>query len=468
LRRWRALIALVSLTLVLTASSLAQWSAAYPGVYVPPPKGLPWYPIAVFGDNRPEDVSSTKFPTVYYQLLREVRAADPFALIGTGDHTGSGRLDQIIAFLDSVTGIENVLVIEGNHDVGKDHGYWLEWVSPIMYFWDGVPGWRFVFFSTEITSTEYSHLSSFLDKALNTTRNVVLVYHRPAYPDVNYNMEAGMKSMLIKKLEKYGNVKIALQGHWHGFAEELVNGVLFVITGGAGAPLYQSGGRNHYLYLLLKPSGEYEIIPVALGPGSGEISVAEGDDGTLIRNSKISINGSPIEIPVRIKLPIKGVDAYAVVLAPSGTTLLRTVIAGDKLIIRTNASTKWYIYYETPNGVILNSSDGGNELSLPIPASTGYNTVTVTTYELLQETVTITLPRTTTKTESTTITETIVTTATKTVPLTITRTSTVTTTQTSIETTTSEGPPTTNVAIAVVAGIIGGLITYSFTRRKQT
>lgn len=460
--RYTAMI-LAALT-ILASIMLAQGALAYPGIREIPPQGLPWYPIAAFGDNRPEDTAATELPRTYYQLVDEVKALRPFALIGTGDHVGAGRLDQIITFLNTLTGIENVLVIEGNHDIGPAHSYWLEEVAPEMYYWDGIPGWRVILFSTEISRAEYGELKSFLDSALNTSRHVILVFHRAAYPDIGYNMDPGMRSILMNEIREYGNVEIALQGHWHGFAEETVNGILFIITGGAGAPLYQSGGRNHYLYLVLEPSGEYGVIPVALGPESGGVGVTQYGDKVLISNTKLTINGSPVKVPVRVRLPIKGVDAYAVMMAPPGTTIIKAAVENNKIVASTNASTRWYIYYETPDGVVVNSSDDGLVLTLPMPPSTAYVTLTATTHELIQETVTITLPRTTTKTTTVTATETLVTTATETV--TETHTSTLTTTYTNVNTVTTGGLSTTDLGIAVVAGIAGALLTYSLIRRR--
>lgn len=452
--------------IILVSIALAQGTSAYPGIRETPPQGLPWYPIAAFGDNRPEDTVATELPNAYYQLIDEVRASRPFALLGTGDHVGAGRLDQIIIFLNTLVDIENVLVIEGNHDIGPAYKYWLEEVAPRMYYWDGLPNWRIVLFSTEIPVAEYQSLENFLDTSLNTSRHVILVFHRPAYPDVGYNMDPGMKSIIMNEIRRHGNVKIALQGHWHGFAEESINGTLFIITGGAGAPLYQSGGRNHYLYIVLEPGGNYEIIPVALGPGSGDIVVNQEGSELIVSNTKLGINGSPVKVPVRVRLPIDGVDAYAVMMAPPGMTAVEAVAEDNEIVANINASTRWYIYYETPEGTIVNSSDNGHILSLPLPSSTGYVTLTATTHELIEETVTVTLPRTTTRTVTATTTETVTTATTQTVTETITKSRTETTTYTSTETVTTGTSLTTDIGIAVVAGAAGALIAYAMVKRR--
>lgn len=459
----RSIAVLSAVVIILASLTLAQAFLASPGVRVGVPQGLPWYPVAAFGDNRPEDTSAAELPSTYHQLVGEVNASRPFALLGTGDHVGAGRVDQIIEFLRTLEGVENVLVIEGNHDVGPGHSYWLEEVAPRMYYWDGIPGWRVVLFSTEIPSTEYRGLSSFLDTALNTSRHVILVYHRPAYPDVGYNMDPGMRSILMDEVRSHGNVGIALQGHWHGFAEEVVEGVLFIITGGAGAPLYQSGGRNHYLYLVLEPGGKFEVIPVALGPGSGEVRVRRAGGEIIISNTKLGINGSPVSVPVRVRLPIDGVDAYAVIMAPPSITEVSARVEGGRIVVSTNASTRWYIYYETPSGTAVNSSDSDHELSLPMPEGVGYVTVTATSHELVEERVTITLPRTTTRTSVVTSTETFSTTVTETE--TVTQPLTVTTTYTSVETVSKGGPNATDLGIAVVAAAAGALVAYSLIKR---
>ena len=464
--RGKDIILLITLLGIIVLSLTANTVFAYPGIRTHVPQGLPWYPLAAFGDNRPEDTASVDLPSTYHQLISEVLAARPFALLGTGDHVGSGRLDQIIEFLNTLVGVENVLVIEGNHDVGPAHSYWLKEVAPEMYYWDGLPGWRVVLFSTEISRTEYGKLRAFLDTALNTSRHVILVFHRPAYPNVNYNMDPSMRSILMDEIRKFGNVEIALQGHWHGFAEELVNGTLFIITGGAGAPLYQSGGRNHYLYIVLEPGGGYEVIPVALGPGSGDLVVERSGSEVTIVNTKVGINGSPVKVPVRVRLPIEGIDAYAVMMAPPGATTVSAVVEDGRIIASTNGSTEWYIYYETPGGAAVNASDDGSSLSLPAPPSTGYLTLTATTHELIEETITVTLPRTTTRTVTETATETIATTATRTIIETVTETGIETTTYTVTAAPSTGTPSAADIGMAVIAGVAGALVAYAVARRR--
>ena len=351
------------------------------------PWGLPWYHVAVFGDNRPGDVSSTHYPRVYLRLIEELGAIRPFGVIGTGDHTGHGSRAQINAFMESLSNTSNVWVIEGNHDIGSssDLAYWHRVIAPPMYYVDSLPGWRIVFFSTEIPWDQYGALQSFLSRALATNRSVVLVFHRPLYPRINYNMGERMADIVWRAIKDSGNVRLVLQGHWHGFLEARRNDTLFVVTAGAGAPLYQPEGRHHYVILIFSNRG-FSLIPVSLEEGGLRVE-NRGQNRIAVLNHLRAINGSPITVPVRIRL--RGTGVYAVLQAPQGETELTYDMRGDIVEARLSRPAEWYIYAPTEPKARVNYTANSTMLLLSVEGLAPY-TVTSTCTET--ETITVSRP----------------------------------------------------------------------------
>lgn len=384
------------------------------------PQNLPWYSLIVFGDNRPEDVSSVKQPQVFIDIVKEMKLINPPAVVGTGDHVGSGRTDQMIEFMRIVSSLSNVWVIEGNHDVGMPDAlaWWHEHIAPKMYFKDDFPGWRIVFVSTEINYGEYQALRSFLDLALNTTRKVIIVLHKPVEPDLKHNASPEIKNIVKSAVQKYGNVELVMQGHWHGYAAVDDEGTKYVVTGGGGAPLYQSGGKHHYIVMTLWSNGTYSMIPISAE--DGEIKVIHEGNSTIIINMKETLDGKPAALPVRIRLQLSnGIPAYAVINALPGVTELQVNDDGSKIEVAINITTSWYLYIPTYPNAIINSSTDSSTLSLnysnlvPVTITewvtrTEITTVTVT----IRNTVTKTVESTITTTQPLTITETITSTAT--------------------------------------------------------
>ncbi len=433
---WLVLMAFITLAMLQMPAQLATGSVQedYSWVGIGRkeviPQNLPWYPLIVFGDNRPEDVSSVKQPPVFIEIVKEMKLINPLAVVGTGDHVGSGRIDQMIEFTRIMSSLINVWVIEGNHDIGTADAlaWWHEHIAPKMYFKDDFPGWRIVFVSTEISYGEYQALRNFLDDALNTTRKVIIVLHKPIEPDLEHNAPPEIKNMVKSAIQKYGNVELVMQGHWHGYAAVDDECTKYVVTGGAGAPLYQSGGKHHYIILTLWSNGTYSMIPVSAE--DGEIKIIHEGNSTIIINTKEALDGKPTPIPVRVRLQLSdGVPAYAVINALPGATELQVKDDGSKIEAVINATTSWYLYIPVYPNAIMNSSTGASTLSLDY---SNLIPVTITEWVTRTEitTVTVTIRNTVTKTVESTITTTQPLTATKTITSTATNYETITTTLT--------------------------------------
>jgi hypothetical protein len=300
------------------------------------PGNLPWYPLLVFGDNRPDKSGEVGYNAVTYRMRDEMVSINPFAVIGVGDHVWNGYVDQIIHFIQTFSNVPNVWVVAGNHEWNNEvritssnrEGvyYWRKHVAPDLYYKDDIPGWRIVFINLREAYIDWTHTYNWLiSKALNTDRKLIIVFHEPVYP-IRSGSRAikSVQDKLIPLLNKY-HPAIILQGHIHCYYEGYRDGTLYIITGGGGAPKC-SKYPYHYLYLILKPDGTYMYRAISTTYGSIIINRKHGSGRIsetyyfTIENSKEDIFGKPISIPVRITFTINNTEYGLVFMAQYGVS----------------------------------------------------------------------------------------------------------------------------------------------------
>ena len=327
------------------------------------PDNLPWYPILVFGDNRPGDTKSAAYNPVFYRIVEEFDTILPIAVIGTGDYVGLGYEYQYLEFyrvLNS-TRLENLWLAVGNHDVEVSEGWdnWAKYIGPTNYYIDDIPGWRIGIVNTEVRLTKHWENQLKLMYENLSNRSLLLAFHKPVFPDVDHNIRSDWIPVTLNTFSSYGYPKVVLRGHWHGWGYSIRYNVTWIVTGGAGAPLYtyevtkpEEGdivtGVYHYTVLILYPNGTFRFYPVDIG--SGKFSVKKLDDTSyLVVNSRVNLRGEPVEIPVRVKFTYNGVEVYTVLMAPprSSVEVSYSTIDGVHIAISCNA-TEWYVYVCNP------------------------------------------------------------------------------------------------------------------------
>ena len=457
-----SLILLVSLILLLgTAYAQQQAHSLYEESRTVIPDNLPWYPVVVIGDNRPTNVNSIQLPKIFYMVVNETKEIYPIAVIGTGDHTGMGTQEQINVLYNVLKGLQNVWLALGNHDLdAHQEKYWIQVIAPDHYHVDDIPGWRVFILNSEC------RLSMQWKAQVNTiwnnlgNRSLILVFHRPIYPKVEHNLDPERAKYLLNKIAQHGHVKLVLQGHWHGYASEVKKGITWIITGGAGAPLYDYPKtppdnativleRNHYIVLILYPNQTFTYEPILAGNGSGTLKIIRiNTTAYKIINTKLDIFKKPAWIPVRLHVNVSGWDVYAsLIVPPNATIIVNYEINGYDVKITSNA-TNWYAY-ATPFG-------GANNAVVGKPVN---NVAELKLYKL--QTTTTTATTTTTTTFTTTTTTTSQTSSTTTTSQLATPTTTI------VQQTTAQKGSQTEILAISAAIIIGAIIAAIFIVKKK-
>ena len=205
------------------------------------------------------------------QIVTAANLHRPDFLFHCGDLTPFGQENQyqaVKAVLDQ--SIVPVYTTIGNHDL-KDGGGVLyeEYFGFSRYSFDiGLA--HFTVFNTssgDVSSQEFSWLEQDLTQTEAEFR-FVFTHIPPFDPRTgdNHSLINSTTSTQLMSLFETHDVDVVFTGHIHMYNETVVNGVRYVITGGAGASLYadeDSGGIYHYMKVTLNDSG-LTIEPVLL------------------------------------------------------------------------------------------------------------------------------------------------------------------------------------------------------------
>lgn len=231
--------------------------------------------FAVFGDCRP---GSDHYSTVLRKLAADMATQHPAFLLGTGDYI-QGASDEArlrwqwqgffigIAPLQALGQIP-VALAPGNHDIGgsKTHQRIFEEYFDGRYYSFNRGSYHIVLLDTEEPGLEgriAGKQLEWLQRDLATSRSAALTFvalHRPLYP-VGVHRGDSLDSRpaerdALHRLFVQEGVDCVFAGHEHLFNRQRKDGIDYVITAGAGAPLYAEASRGgFYHYVLVMCTG---------------------------------------------------------------------------------------------------------------------------------------------------------------------------------------------------------------------
>ena len=205
------------------------------------------------------------------QIVTAANLHRPDFLFHCGDLTPFGQENQyqaVKAVLDQ--SIVPVYATIGNHDLKDGGGVLYEEYFGISRYSFDIGSAHFTVFNTsssDISSQEFSWLEQDLTQTEAEFR-FVFTHIPPFDPRTgeNHSLINSTASTQLMSLFETHDVDVVFTGHIHMYNETVVNGVRYVITGGAGASLYadeESGGIYHYMNVTLNESG-LTIEPVLL------------------------------------------------------------------------------------------------------------------------------------------------------------------------------------------------------------
>lgn len=269
--------------------------------------------MIVVGDNRPDQIVAPVQPSEFQDLIDLIILEQPHLVIMTGDYVyevsavHSTNLDAWAHFTDIMDQLGHyapIYGVIGNHDTGAWTGtvkseYFLDafemYNEPSTYSSFDYAGIHIVLLDSEeqgldqrITGTQYDWLVNDLN---STEQPLKFVFaHRPLYPCRHLGSSLDSNQTERERLQllfEQQNVTLFAAGHDHLFNRLTVNGVVNIITGGGGAPPYQTpwgGAYYHYLRIDASPS-QVNFTTIGL-------------DGNPVDEYQLPYDG-PIEIEIR-------------------------------------------------------------------------------------------------------------------------------------------------------------------------
>lgn len=223
------------------------------------------FSFAVFGDNENGD-------HIFNDLIKEMNYDDTIRFaVNAGDITSGGTFSEYRHYWQ-MTKQANVKIYDtiGNHDIGPA-GRGIETFKRkygSTYYSFDYENARFIILDNAANDGFGEKQFAWLKEKLATDKLVFVFMHRPffditgTYPKhIMYPLKDAqrLEAMLEKRKVKY-----VFAGHIHGYAKEKLNGVVYVTTAGAGAPLYLpqfDGGFYHYVKMTVDgPNVEDEVV----------------------------------------------------------------------------------------------------------------------------------------------------------------------------------------------------------------
>jgi predicted phosphodiesterase len=234
-----------------------------PTVTATPSSAALEFTFSVCGDSRDG-------PSIYRKVLESVMAGPSEFLIHTGDLVNSGTEAQWQAFERVMADFElPFYAVAGNHDgfASSLKGYLAHSGAPAAHYSFDHGPIHFAMADSHnggITADELAWLRDDL-RSTDLPLKMAVLHHPPFDPDgTDHIMAFGNAGFMALMVEQ--QVDYVFAGHIHAYAREERDGVVYIITGGAGAPLYRTDhpeAYHHYLQVTVRGEEvEIEVIKV--------------------------------------------------------------------------------------------------------------------------------------------------------------------------------------------------------------
>ncbi len=266
--------------------------------------GVDSFTFAVLGDNRPGGADQP-VPAIYREIVRRINATEAVLAINTGDIiSGTTDIPVMNRQLDDFVAATEPLkapcyVAYGNHELRNAEALAVleERIGPSYYAFN-YGNSRFYVLNTyvpgeagRITGEQLAWLRRDLATEGAAMAHRFVFFHAPMFSPMN---DIGRRSwgdpanlQELRELFADSDVDAVFSGHDHYFAWRMVDGVQYIVTGGAGAPPYQApGALSIHHFMLVTVNGDrlsIHLVPVELPEqtpaAEGEVILPRGSTG---------------------------------------------------------------------------------------------------------------------------------------------------------------------------------------------
>jgi serine/threonine-protein phosphatase CPPED1 len=212
-------------------------------------------------------------------MVEEINNTDAEFLVHLGDMVPSGQKDEYSAFLNTM---EKLVIpyytVPGNHDVRDDGGQvYQEFFGPLVHsFLYGEQ--KYILMDSSAMGVGREQLDWLAATLKEDDTDALLFHHVPLFDPLGKEhafLDNRMAEEFLEIITAKPWVKGMFTGHIHMFHEEEVEGILFVTSGGGGAPLYatpKEGGFHHYCLVTIH-NGTLQVQPYPVNPPQRSLEV---------------------------------------------------------------------------------------------------------------------------------------------------------------------------------------------------
>ena len=215
-----------------------------------PPPGVP-FRFAAYGDTRSQ-------PSEHQRVVKRIIASRPRLVIHAGDIVGNGNSyeEWQTQFFDPAAPLIRKTPMAftlGNHE-NNSHWYYDFCSNPAGA---GTEAWyafrygdaRFICINSCQSYEPGSDQHNWLEKTLAEATDAIwtfVFFHHPPYTSGGHKGDEKVQQHLVPLFEHY-RVAIVFNGHCHNYERSVNNGVVYIVTGGGGAPLasVKQGAHPH-------------------------------------------------------------------------------------------------------------------------------------------------------------------------------------------------------------------------------
>jgi acid phosphatase type 7 len=270
--------------------------------------------FAAYGDSRTDDAARAR-------VRAAVQARQPAFSVDSGDLVEDGSRqalwDEWFATMEPLLATTPFVSVVGNHEVNSALFYQQFALPRRSAAADGetYASWHygnvhFLSLNTEIPygagSAQYAWLEADLARAAAdpAVRWIIATLHRPPYSSGNHGSELGVREAWSPLFERYG-VAVVFSGHDHHYERSLAfangvpqrdgGGVVYVVTGGAGAPLYGVTGSAFTAF----SRSIHHFVQVDVTATALALQAIDSNGNVIDRVTLV--NGAPL--PAEVPLP---------------------------------------------------------------------------------------------------------------------------------------------------------------------
>ncbi|MDO8805251.1 MAG: metallophosphoesterase [Elusimicrobiota bacterium] len=229
--------------------------------------------IAVYGDSRSNH-------DIHAKIAALMQARRPLTVLHTGDMVSSGRSKKDWEKFKEITkGLRegaSFYAVMGNHEKGgeKTFGELFRFPGNGRWYRADVHGVRFFMLDflspLEKGSEQYKWLEAGLASPAGADKFTVIVVHKPLMSSGAHRNEKWRAAADFEALIRKYRVALVLAGHEHNYERLEKDGIVYIVTGGGGAPLYPLGSKNQYSRAFSEAS-HYCLLSLCGGVLKGEV-----------------------------------------------------------------------------------------------------------------------------------------------------------------------------------------------------